>query len=448
MKRAIFVLCITLVGIALTFVDAFFGLLLYTWFAFASPLELTYGLLSDSKLSLIIAAILTLACFLQEKILFKKHILSFLMFLFVFACFLSLLKVSNFNLSLIVSQIELITKIIFIAALTPVLITSPNKLRWFIFTVAMSVGILGFYYGLFGLFAGSKSIIGQGRIGDNNGYAVFLVGALPFIFYGMKYIEIPLKTVAQKVVTASLLVGNTLACILTFSRGGFIALSLVCVSLLLSVSSKITRILTWLLLLPILGFISWNIFFFDSSVIQMEHSSNSESVIENTLNLYKNRLRTLRSSSDEISSASSRMHFWSVAIAMAKANPALGVGLKRYPFEYNDYDTSNGRFGKNRAVHSTPLSVLSETGFFGFTIFILIIIFALVSQSNAKTNALKSSDLHFSNEICDYVRMLRISMLGFFIGSFFVNCLYQELLWMIVSLSIAVEFISKKTEPS
>jgi len=443
MKRAIFVLCITLVGIILTFVDAYFGLLLYTWFAFASPLELTYGFLSGSKLSLIVAATLVIACLQQEKILFKKHILSLFLFLFIFACFLSLLKAENFALKYVISEIELIAKIIFIAALTPALIKTPKKLRWFIFTVAVSVGVLGFYYGVFGLFAGSKSIRGQGRIGDNNGYSVFLASALPFIFYSMRHVKLPISSLVQRLSTAALLLGNVIACALTFSRGGFIALCAVIVSLLLNVKSKVTRILTWCLLLPALAAICWNIFFFDASLIQMEHAATSDSIIENTISMYKNRLRTLRSSSDEISSASSRMHFWSVAIKMFESNPAFGVGLRRYPFEYNEYDFSNGRFGENRAVHSTPLSVLAETGGFGFSIFLGIIFFALRAQSRAKKNAAKSKVPAFSKEINDYVTMLRISMLGFLIGSLFVNCLYQELLWVLISISIVIEFVSK-----
>ena len=93
-------------------------------------------------------------------------------------------------------------------------------------------------------------------------------------------------------------------------------------------------------------------------------------------------------------------------------------------------------------MHSTPLSVLAETGAFGFSIFLGIIFLALRAQNRAKRNAAKSKDSTFSKEINDYVKMLRISMLGFLIGSLFVNCLYQELLWVLISISIAIEFVS------
>ena len=41
--------------------------------------------------------------------------------------------------------------------------------------------------------------------------------------------------------------------------------------------------------------------------------------------------------------------------------------------------------------------------------------------------------------------MLRISILGFLIGSFFVNCLFHESIWAIFSITIALELLSRKT---
>jgi O-antigen ligase len=444
MKRTIFVLCISLLGIAYAFVDAYYGLLLYTWYAFASPLELTYGTLAGSRLSLTIAAIVIATTFQQKKQVVAHHILSLLMGLFLFGAFLSLAFSMQFSFSYIVGELELLFKLLFMAALAPVLINSIERLRYFIVAIALSVGILGFYYGVFGLLAGSTSISGPGRVGDNNGYAALLVGNLPLLALSLPHIPLLASKFQKIFVTLALVSGNILASILTFSRGGFLALSVVLILLLLNVKMLWTRILTWLIILPFLALLCWNIFAINPEIIPLSVDSNqSQSTASKTLEDYKSRLQTLSYGAEGLSSASSRLHFWSTAIEMTKSRPIFGVGFRRYPKEYNTYDTSEGKFGRFRAVHNTVLSVLSEMGLFGFSIFIGIFIFSIRSQSFVKKNAHLFEDPLEKLEILDYVRMTRISMLGFLIASFFVNCLFQELLWALISISIALEIVTR-----
>lgn len=443
MKRVIFILLVTLVGIISSFVDAYYGLLLYTWYSFASPLELTYGALSGTRLSLVVAAIVIATTLQQRKQIVSHHILCLLMGLFLFTAFASLAISMQFSLGYVFGELELLAKILLMASLAPILIDSVKRLRYFIVTIALSIGLLGFYYGVFGLLAGSTSISGPGRIGDNNGYSVLLVANISLLAFSIRYLP-QLRTRLQEIAVTNLLVlGNVIAAILTFSRGGFMALSFVSVLLLLNVQSLWTRLLTWLIVLPTLFLIGWNIFSTNPNNIPISFDESGEgSIIQQTLNQYTERVKTLREQPEELSSASSRLHFWQIALEMTKNHPVFGVGLRRFPMEYNKYDWSNGKFGKNRAVHNTILSVLSETGVSGFLIFSFIIFFCIHSQSKAKGNARANLNESDSQEILDYVKMIRISMLGFFIGSFFVNCLYQELLWALVSISIALEKVS------
>jgi O-antigen ligase len=85
---------------------------------------------------------------------------------------------------------------------------------------------------------------------------------------------------------------------------------------------------------------------------------------------------------DQDMSALGRLHFWSVAFIMAKANPLWGVGYNGYNLSYNDYDFSHGEYNsrraeraeKGRSVHSSFLAVLAELGFVGAALYGLIII--------------------------------------------------------------------------
>lgn len=443
MKRILLISLITVVGLASSFIDAYYGLLLYTWYSFASPLELTYGALEGSRLSLIVALVVLATCFIQRGRLLPKHLLVYLGLSFVFVCFSSLAWRGVYTLGTLASQIEVMAKLIFMALLAPLLVDTLPKLRWFIATIAISAGVLGAYYGVFGLFAGSQSISGPGRIGDNNGYAVLLVAVLPFIAFSFSNLEILTKAYLAKLVTTGLLVGNVVAICLTFSRGGFLALCVTSLCLFFFIRNFLLKLVAWGLIFPFMAIITWQIFSSDSNLWELPSGVESDSVVERTINQYKTRLATLRINLEQEDSAESRLHFWATAINMVRSNPALGVGLNRYPHEYAKYDSSEGKFGRVRSVHNLPLLVLSETGIFGFFFFSLTLLFSLIAQSKALTHCRDMAE-DKALEIRSYVYMCRISLVGFMTGSMFVNTLNQEILWSLVSISIALELVARK----
>ena len=65
-----------------------------------------------------------------------------------------------------------------------------------------------------------------------------------------------------------------------------------------------------------------------------------------------------------------RLHFWSVAAAMARDKPIFGVGYNGFNAVYDLYDTSAGEFGTERAVHSMWMGVVSELGFVGLGLYV------------------------------------------------------------------------------
>ena len=70
-------------------------------------------------------------------------------------------------------------------------------------------------------------------------------------------------------------------------------------------------------------------------------------------------------------SAQGRLYAWQTAWNMALDNPALGVGMENYYYNYFYYTPHWD--GKNHVVHSTWFNVLSETGFIGFGLFMAIL---------------------------------------------------------------------------
>lgn len=67
--------------------------------------------------------------------------------------------------------------------------------------------------------------------------------------------------------------------------------------------------------------------------------------------------------SEDISSG--RLHFWSVAFEIFKANPIFGAGLDAFGVAYTKFDTWNGRYRVEQA-HNDYLQALADGGIIGF----------------------------------------------------------------------------------
>ena len=443
MKRFILVIGITVVGLIASFIDAFYGLLLYTWYALASPLELTYGALEGSRLSLIVGAVLILTTFQQTRQLLIKHNISYFCIAFLIAAFCSLAHSGKFSLSFIIREMEYPLKIIFVTLLTPVLLVNQDRLRIFIVVIAASIGILGCYYGYAGLLVGSRNISGPGRIGDNNGYAVFLTAGLPFIFFAVRHLPIAMSEFSRCLLMLVFVFGNLLAILLTFSRGGFLAACIVGLLLFLQVRQMWLKFVAWGILLPIVLSVLIGIFTeTDSNSFEVPLGTADDNPITATLSSYVERIQTIASGGKDGGSSSSRTYFWSLAIRMAQDNPVFGVGLNQYQNRYDDYDTSQGEFGLRRAVHNTFLLVLAETGFIGFGVFICTIFASIITQAACKLRLRRVQHQNYA-ELRDYIALVRISLIAYCAGGFFVNCLNHELLWTLFGITIAIDHQSR-----
>lgn len=438
MKRTLFILLLSMAGVIAAFYDAFYGILLYTWYSFASPLSLTYGQLDALRLSFVVAIVVILTTGLQYRRFFIWNATTFFSLFFLFLSIFSLAATMQYNIQSILLAVNLLAKLIIISLIIPVVLISIGRLELYINCIVVSGGLLAAYYGVFGLFAGSTSISGPARIGDNNGYAVFLCSLLPFFFVSHPRLE----TKAVRFGLFGLFLANLVAIMLTFSRTGIIVAAGVILLLLMRLQNRIFAIIF------VLGFLTLGTAVYSGldevgTYRVTEVEEESVGIIQETLELYRYRLSTLREEGENISSLISRMHFWKVAFQMAKHSPVFGVGLGNYRNRYNDFDDSGGEHGTFRSVHSTPFSVLAETGFLGFFIFISIFLSCCYSQLRAKAIARRYGTTEEFRRIKRIVQFTQISMIGFFVGSFFVVALYQEILWAFVTISISLEVVSR-----
>ncbi|MTI18900.1 oligosaccharide repeat unit polymerase [Rhodobacteraceae bacterium RKSG542] len=137
-------------------------------------------------------------------------------------------------------------------------------------------------------------------------------------------------------------------------------------------------------------------------------------------------------------SAMGRIYAWGAAWNMATSRPLNGVGLDNFVvnyFFYTDHWT-----GMNKAVHSTWLGVLGETGFPGFFAFItMVVLMMLTNMKSSKTLDEKKADAS--------VRATALALIGgiagFCVSGTFLTQGFTWPIYILLSLTVA---LAKYTE--
>ncbi|MEI4551623.1 oligosaccharide repeat unit polymerase [Pseudoalteromonas spongiae] len=145
-------------------------------------------------------------------------------------------------------------------------------------------------------------------------------------------------------------------------------------------------------------------------------------------------------------SAMGRIYAWQAAINMALSNPFTGVGVNNFYVNYFFY--SPHWDGKNHAVHSTWFQVLGETGFVGISLFATLIatIYRTLKRSGSKVKFCHQANLLVN------VQALKAGLIGFVVSGTFLTQAFTWPIYIILSLSIALEqmlqMLSKDTQES
>jgi hypothetical protein len=143
------------------------------------------------------------------------------------------------------------------------------------------------------------------------------------------------------------------------------------------------------------------------------------------------RMNTMTNLEDKSESGSGRVDFWLATFDMAKDYP-MGTGVQGYNRIAEFY---LGEKYRNKSVHSLWFQGLSEIGWIGITLFVLLI-FSLYRQSRKARQWLLSK-----NDIENYfkVRAIECALLSYLISGSFINQFRSQVLyWMILLLAVAV----------
>lgn len=279
-----------------------------------------------------------------------------------------------------------------------------------------------FYYG-FAQVGETMQIVGEysgyrlgGPIGDPNYFAEILILIIPLAFQ---------QIWAEKSIIARSLAGYsaficTLTLILTYSRGGFLALMVVLVATLLLRAPRIGQVLL------VLAFV---IIIF--RYIPTKYTDRILTVVD---------LATNKIDPREEGSFRGRTGAMLTAWNMFLDYPFFGVGISNYSKNYAKYSSQLGIVNTGEVIspHNLYLEIAAETGIAGLGTFgaILVALFAGIKRALKIFKRIERPDL-ISSTIG-----IGLGLIGYFSSAMFIHSSYPRYLWMMIGIGLSLPIVA------
>jgi O-antigen ligase len=290
-------------------------------------------------------------------------------------------------------------------------------------TVAWAWLLIMGYVAVYGILSGG---VGPGAmLGDENDLALGCATAFPFAFYGFERL-----TGARKWVSGGIAGLLVVAIVVSYSRGGFVALVMVAIYCWFASRHKIRGLVT-VSLAALLLF-----------VVAPEQGRTGES--------YVDRLRTMFNTDE--GTAEGRQFLWATARSMWRAHPILGIGGGNFPYLAGKYQPTDWykpeyleRDWSGAVTHSAYFQVLAEHGtvgtlLFGYIIFAHFRTIRRLRRSAAQPGV--SSDLRHDADL--YGGALGGAMVGYCVAGAFVSVAYYPYIWYFSAMAVALEAVVQR----
>ncbi len=248
---------------------------------------------------------------------------------------------------------------------------------------------------------------------DENDLSLYINMWIPFCYFLFFYEE---KWVLKLLYAVSLILGLA-AVVVSFSRGGFIGL--IAVALTIVMFSK-RRLISLAIILITILFI---ILFSDES--------------------YKSEMKTITDTKE--STAIERIESWKSGWNMFLDNP-LGVGGNNFLVRFDEYQTDYFKRGMwGRVAHSIWFTLLPELGLGGVIIFGFMLYYNIRDAFHLKRisiPAMKRETIYLNQLGQAFIA----SLAGFFASATFLSVLYYAHYWYMLGFIVAATSITKEMQ--
>jgi len=257
----------------------------------------------------------------------------------------------------------------------------------------------------------------SGPVGDPNYYAQIMLVLIPL---GFERIWSDKNRFKKGLAILSFVLSLS-AVILTFSRGGFVALIITGILLIVYFRLNVSRILFILI-----------VFVFFLQFLPENYSARMETL----------SFLVPGSATDPTTEVSYRGRISEVVVGlqMFLDNPVLGVGYNNYNINYLDYSRRLGidpRY-EYRSAHSLYVEVAAETGILGLFVYAFIL-YHVFSGMYRSWRQLKENQ---ENELATQVVAFSIGFIGYLSAAMFIHDAYPRYFWLLVGIAYTIPNIT------
>jgi len=304
-----------------------------------------------------------------------------------------------------------VSKVYIFALLSVAVMQSPNRVKAFVWVMALSLGFIAIKGGLFVLMTGGGARVqgAGGMMEDNNQLAMAMAMLMPIAFYLVQHP--PLKIMKWPLVGASILV--PLAAIGTQSRGGAVAVAAVVVMMLMKTKYKFKLVLA----VSILGFGVWTFAPQD----------------------YKDRLATTQSATED-ESFLGRVSMWKYAVNLADDNPVAGGGFNVF-YVRRAAELYMPPGFRPRAPHSIYFEVIAEHGYVGLTLFLTLLLAGWYSGGTQAKRYRQYKETKWVGDLCG---ALQLSLVGFAVGGLTVNIATFDVFYHVLAIVAMCHIVGER----
>lgn len=410
------------------------GLYTYWWFGIFRPHEWVWNpMISNMRLPLIAAILLILPSLLEKKTPKLDHPIAILMLLWLALAFIADLLNGCSDMHMVRTNTVLgLFILIYIVLLSCEITIDYKTIFWLITVIAISISFHSGKDGIYALISGANNYGSNnlsGLFSGSNAYALGSGMLLFFVIFTFQQVNTklilgyrenwysnPLLIMFFKISLIVAIIGILYNIISLQSRGAFISTCLGLIIWIILQKRGVIVLITASLIL----------------IVSINYLPLPEGYVE--------RISSAFAEEEELDiSAASRPHFWKTAREMVADHP-LGVGPGCFPAYYDQYDTSNGLYGNRRSVHSSHFQILSDSGYLGIIIWILL--FMISYWKLFKIRKLSKTHIKDKNKtkyFADISCMLLCCQSVFLIGGSFYEYAYNDIIWLVLALVITVD---------
>lgn len=407
---SLFVAILVMATIPLIFKRAFVGVLAWSWLSFMYPHRLVYGFATSFPfLDAVAGATILSGLFGRDQKRFPLHpvLVPFVMY----ALWVCLTTVFAQDLDLAAGKLSTVLKAMLLGLMVPILITTRHRMLMLMMAIAGSFGFYALKGGAFTLATGGQFNV-MGPIGtfiaDRNDLALALVMTIPVF----RFLNLHAPHKLLRLGALGGMLGAAVAVIGSQSRGGFIAIAIVGLWLILTSRHRAGLLAATIIM-----------------------STFTVSFMPDT---WWERMGTVQSY-EEDKSAMGRLHMWRYGIELADNYP-LGIGFRAYKMR----DVAAGLLPESitlRASHSIYFEVLGEHGYVGLFLFLFLYAAAFLSFGHTRKLA-RQNGLDWA---ADLSSMMQASLVAYATGGAFLEVASFDLSFQIVGISMALAMIVQET---